>query len=210
MSKIKKLSLNLNESLEVERTTKTLWAELKEGVEEMAGIRDTVEGAQASAKALIRLQGQRLNSLKELVGHGEFLKELAKRCPQIATTTAQNYMRLANIDDAKYATVAHLNVSQLYRLAGIPMDEAKPKTTPTDLDQEADNPPTPAFTLADALKLARPSERLSLDDVLTLPDHEQWEVRAALEHAHAMFEALPERPAGQPVPQDDGGGIIEV
>ncbi len=199
----KTTALTLNESIELTRTEKALWSELKDGVEEMAGIRDTVEGAQASAKALIILQGKRLIQLKKIVGHGEFGKALEKNCPTITPRTCSNYMRIAGLFESNSESLSDLSLVQLYKLAGIiPTDE--PAQLP-DQGQDATNVNT--FTLALALRLARPVERLTLSNVLSLPAPEQWEVRAALAHAHEIYMSIPERPEGQRQLQ---GGVMVI
>ena len=73
------------------------------------------------------LLGTKLIEAKRLVGHGNWCEWLARHCPQIAETTARNYMRLANRQH-----IADLNCCKSLRQAYIAVgiiavdEESKP------------------------------------------------------------------------------------
>jgi hypothetical protein len=87
----------------------------------------------------IRLQGQRLLELKEMVGHGRWLEWLKANCPLVSDRNARRYMRaasnrpvLADLDDAA-------TLGQALRIAagGGPSDlgvKEKPKSWPPFLE----------------------------------------------------------------------------
>lgn len=82
------------------------------------------------------LLGTKLTEAKQLVGHGNWIEWLAKHCPQIAETTARNYMRLANrqhIADLNYCK----SLRQAYIAVGIiPTDEESKPTPAIEVTQQ--------------------------------------------------------------------------
>ena len=72
----------------------------------------------AQAVAEIALAGQKLNTVKKILPHGDFLPWLKKHCKGVSEDTAQRYMRVAktaHVRDLKSAA----SIRQAYLICGI-------------------------------------------------------------------------------------------
>lgn len=176
-------------AVDQQRTLKQLASDLQDGCEELVRLKVEAESIHSRTLNQVRLQGQRLTAIKAQVGHGNFSGWVEQNLTawsrkrlgiSISYRTARNWMRAAAWSEENMQLFSQLkSVAHLYVLAGILPEPDQP-----ELETE------PVFSLAMALRYARPLKRLTIEAVLTLPPDQREQLKAALKPGYDAYEAL--------------------